>query len=363
MTKENTIQNKSVYIEFIRIIAIFFVIYNHTSEMGFSLFASRQPDSFQFWIYMFVSVFCKVAVPLFFAISGALLLGKEESLEKLWKNRIIKMILILILFSIINYLNYCFYTGKPFRIKNLLVSIYDGPSMVNGHLWYLYAYIALLICIPFLRILIQNMQNVHFYYMIAIVLFVNGLSVIEYLLTQGETTLSSDFLEYLWIISDVIVYPCIGYFLHYNVEVKTIQKKTLWMVWLVNLLGIVITCFMTYYVGQLEGVINERTTEKFFNSFVIINCIAMFVTIRYIFEKHEIHDRLNKIILSIGKTTFGIYLIHQLVKTYLNHYVIVPFLTNYVVDSMVAVLLYCFGILLICYIIIWILLRKKRTNS
>lgn len=58
--------NKRLDIELIRIIAVFFVIFNHTGTMGYFLFASYEPRSIQYWIYLFISVFCKISVPLFF---------------------------------------------------------------------------------------------------------------------------------------------------------------------------------------------------------------------------------------------------------------------------------------------------------
>lgn len=54
-----------LYIEILRIIACFFVIFNHTYTKGFMLFSTRQIGSLSYWIYMFISVFCKVSVPLF----------------------------------------------------------------------------------------------------------------------------------------------------------------------------------------------------------------------------------------------------------------------------------------------------------
>lgn len=63
------------YIEFLRVVACFFVIFNHTSIKGFFLFATADPGSLKFWLYLFISVFCKLSVPLFFAISGTLMLS------------------------------------------------------------------------------------------------------------------------------------------------------------------------------------------------------------------------------------------------------------------------------------------------
>jgi surface polysaccharide O-acyltransferase-like enzyme len=71
-------KERKVYLDLIRILAAFCVIFNHTNDNGFFLFAAREWGSFTFWGYMFFSVFCKAAVPLFLMISGALMLSREE---------------------------------------------------------------------------------------------------------------------------------------------------------------------------------------------------------------------------------------------------------------------------------------------
>lgn len=350
-------ENKYVYLEFIRIFAIFFVIFNHTSEMGFFLFAESPTDSFRFWGYMIVSVICKVAVPLFFCVSGALLLGKEtEGIAKLWKNRILKMIIILVVFSTINYVNSCWLSGKSFSFSKLMKSLYTGPSLVNGHMWYLYAYIVFLICLPFLQALVKKLESKYFLYMGAIVLMLQILHALQYLFTQGETQISDTIQNSLWIMTDVVVYPCMGYYIHHRLDITSIKKK-LPIIWGVNLVGIAVSCYMTYYLGQITGVLNEGNSQEFLNSFVLLNCMCIFMTAKYVFGTIQVPDWSNKIIISVGKTTFGIYLLHQLVKCYFTHYQIIPKITAYGVDSMVAVLLYCFGVLMICYVLTLILLR------
>lgn len=49
----------------LRILAIFLVVFNHTGDRGFMLFAA-QTQAVLYFPYMLCSVFCKIAVPLFF---------------------------------------------------------------------------------------------------------------------------------------------------------------------------------------------------------------------------------------------------------------------------------------------------------
>lgn len=185
--KEVAKQNKYVYLEFIRVFAIFWVIFNHTGQNGFFLFSTKSPESLSFWCYLFVSVFCKVAVPLFLCISGALLLRKtDEGLKNLWKNRISIMVIILIVFSLIYYMNFICATEENVDFVQFVKLLYAGPSPAYGHLWYLYAYIIFLILLPLLRALVKNLENKYFYYMVGIAICLNVLKVLEYLFMHGE---------------------------------------------------------------------------------------------------------------------------------------------------------------------------------
>ena len=57
-----------LHLDLLRIIAIFFVIFNHTGDRGYMLFTDNVGTALYF-PYMAFSVLCKVAVPIFFMIS------------------------------------------------------------------------------------------------------------------------------------------------------------------------------------------------------------------------------------------------------------------------------------------------------
>ena len=60
--------SKKLYLEVLRYIAIFFVIYNHTAGNGFLLFVDPDEPKWLYPIHLFVSQIDKIAVPIFFMI-------------------------------------------------------------------------------------------------------------------------------------------------------------------------------------------------------------------------------------------------------------------------------------------------------
>ena len=74
-------KNKNIlYVEILRIICIVLVIFNHTNYLGYVYFLSFDIGSLPYWFYMVFSVITGISIPMFFMISGMLLLGKTESI-------------------------------------------------------------------------------------------------------------------------------------------------------------------------------------------------------------------------------------------------------------------------------------------
>lgn len=347
---------RKVYIDAIRIFAAFFVIFNHTGTNGFFLFAQREWGSGAFWCYLFFSVFCKVSVPLFLTISGALMLHREqEPLGSLWRKRIGKIFLILLLFITGNYvldwLNY----GEKVTLGKILRTLYtgssDGYSFWYGHLWYLYAYVAYLCCLPFLRSMVRNLEDRYFYYLIGIALVIIGiLPAAEYLLTGNQIKLSGDAVPG-WLAMQTVLYPCIGYFLEHRI---TVRKRDLLWLWPINVTLIGITGLLIYQEAIATQVLNPNVSQGFHGLFVPFNCITVYLTFKCCFSNVLLPKWLKAAVHSVGQSTFGIYLIHiMILESDLLRRLLEVLLMR--VNSLLACFIQCGCVMLIGYGITWCL--------
>lgn len=355
MNRLKSDKKKYLYLEFMRILSAFFVIFNHTSNNGFFLFSQRPIGSASFWIYLFISVFCKFAVGLFLAISGAIMLNREdELLSTLWKKRILRMVLILVVISILYYISPTYPSLETKSIRNFLQLFYSNG--VDGHLWYLYAYISFLISLPFLRAMVRNLEGKYYYYMIGIVLFIVGvLPVIEYLLWQGDRTLNWHS-TVAWLNINIVFYPILGYFLQNKLDIVKL-KKVIPLLWVFNIAGILISSYMTYYKGVVTGGFSAAESQTFHGNFAVLNIICIFVTVKYIFAYIRLPHWMEALISSVGECTFGIYLLHILVLRIPFMEKFLTFLIRNGVNSMLAVFIQCFCIMLISYFITLVLKR------
>ena len=234
---------KEVYLEILRIIAICFVIFNHTGLNGYWLFTQRTPGTLSFYIYLFLSLFCKFAVPLFMAISGAVLLGRKDEPVKKNAQRIFRIVIVLVVYSFIYYLQSIYLGECTFSWKDYVVNLIAGN--ISAHLWYLYLYLAFLISLPILRRLAQNLDDKLFAYMIILAVVFNGvIPCFEYAL---GFTLNAN-VKVTWIGTNIVLCPCVGYYLHTMWDHARI-KKVLLIIWIVNLLALIAEEILTIHWG------------------------------------------------------------------------------------------------------------------
>lgn len=344
-------KRKYIYLEVMRVIAIFFVIFNHTGDDGFFLFSVCPPNGLPFWVYLFISVFCKFSVPLFFAISGALMLGKEtETLGKIWGKRILRMVVLLIVFSFAYYCDTIWALGKKIDLGKFFSFLYAAD--LKYQLWFLYSYIAYLVSIPFLQALVKTLEKKYYFYLIVIALFMNGvLPIMEYLIVQDRFTLNEN-LKVTWLVGNIVLYPCVGYFLQHKIEIK---KKDIVCLWVINAIGICVSCYMTYYKGIRMGFFEETKSQAFHNSFVLLNMICIFITIKYIFERIELAKWGERIVYSLGECTFGIYLFHAF---FLSHSIrgdIIKFFKKLGINYMVSTLIMCLCVMILSWCLVFII--------
>ncbi len=347
-------EKKRIHIEAIRIFACFFVIFNHTGLDGFFLFSKYPATNPLFWIYLILSISCRVSVPLFFAVSGALLIPKEERTKDLYIHRVLRMVIILIVISAIYYV----WTYRA-QLSTLSLGFFLKVLVASNHadhLWYFYSFIPFLMALPLIRVLAKNMTNRQFGYMTILALASYAVRpILEYLIWQGSTTFNG-FLKFSWITANAIIYPCIGYYLENRMDIKKVTGKKLALLWAVNLGCMLLACALTLYKIKVTGVCNMVDSQTFHNVFVLINVITLYVTARFIFNRREAKPFTQKAIASVGSTTFGIFLIHLiLLEAFKNLGVLDFFNQTLHLPDMISALLFCLTIMAAGFIIFYLL--------
>ena len=337
-------KKKILYVEIIRIAAILFVIFNHTKQQGFVMFTLCEKGSFPYWFNMFFSVITGIGVPLFFMISGMLLLGREETIGYVWKKRILRIAVILFVFSLINYVLKNSYQ-PDFSVKDFFKQIYSGEVIVPY--WFLYSYISFLIALPLIRRMARNMTDKEFCYLIGLQIAFNGLIfILQYRLSGGTLELNSKLSPYT-LVNDVVFYPLIGYYL--GNKLKNVTGKMCIYSGLLALASVAVTMYMTDYRISLTGELDESSVGFFYGSMRSLQVIFVFLIIRKLFENRKMPAKLEKVIVNMGGCVFGIYLIEDIFRD--GFYFIYEAMRTGI-TGFIAIRIYVVFIFLVCWLVV-----------
>lgn len=305
-TREKTVVMKSkrkIHMDVIRIIAIFLVVYNHTNEKGYYLFSiTENPVTYP--IYMAMSVFCTIAVPLFFMVSGALLLGKEESIIQIFRKRVVRIILVILIFSFMQYWYKAIWAGGEFSWSDFITKVIVSPIIVPY--WYLYAYLSYILMLPFLRSIVKAMNSRSYIYLFFLYFVVSGTGpIVEFFLGIEKINLTIPFLE------SAIFYPLAGYYFEYLFPEEYQNKKTVIKGITASILAIAVLCILTWYRGLLTGEMSEWGNGLFLTGLTMLPVFTVYCSLKWVCENRAFGTRIQRILSAFSSLTFGIYLLEE----------------------------------------------------
>lgn len=304
---------KLLHIEFLRFLCIWLVMFTHTSTAGFSIYLAR-PDSFFFPLYLAVPFWVKTAVPIFFMISGALLLGKEEPISVIFKKRIYRFTKVLIIFSLINYVY--FYHGLPLSITGHISKFFTMlySSTLATAYYFLYIYISFLLMLPLWRALTKMMTLKLYLYLAGLNLFFVGIMpVVSFAIFKGSAELNY-FINPLLAVSEPSFYFLLGYGMEHVLPEKWITPKNLFLLGICAALGTALSGYMTYYHGVVAGGLTERISERFYDSFLLLNTAFVFLLSKYWFLHHKTGEKATRILVLLGSLSFGVMLFEEITR-------------------------------------------------
>ena len=302
-------KEKKLHIEFLRMLSILLVIFNHTGKFGYLYFTDMQDSPLHF-VYFFFSVLCKIAVPLFWMVSGAVLIDKEESLSELFRRRVLRIFLVLTVFSFLYYLYSALdnpdFSFSPLYFAKLLYSVDMAPAF-----WFLYSYLGMLILLPLLRKLAKNLTNTEFLYFFLAMLLLRGLlPVLEYAFFHGETTLnpnfSANFLSY------DLVFFLAGYYLEKRVTSLTWKRAGALLIF--GLASLLIILSGTQLLLNDGGSMTDANAERFYAGLLLLPSAAVYYTARLCFLKVKPDSAFAGFVRFGGSVSFGVMLLEHFVR-------------------------------------------------
>lgn len=313
-------KHELVHIEILRVIAIWFVVFNHTWTSGFMLYSAVGRSYRYYYPLVFLSVLCKIAVPIFFMISGALLLGREESYRELYVKRVVRMVLVLLLFSFVEYAyKLMIGTGSVGNALRAVATGFHPADFFRGvyseeqaaAYWYLYAYLAFLVMLPLLRKMVCVMRAADYRYLVVLqLILVGALPILEYLLWGGEYTLQADF-HVVFVTTACVFYPLVGYAMEHVIERRRYTGKNVLVLMALGMTAVVICGVLTTNRMQATG---DKTAEVFHNSLIAVPACAVYLAVKFICEKFKLPACIKRLAVVAGGTVFGVMLLEDILR-------------------------------------------------
>lgn len=295
------LKNRVIYLDLLKIFAAILVIFNHYSFVV-------EPNTY--WskiVFTVLFTFCKIAVPLFIMISGALLLGKKTSYKEFFLKRVVRIFVMLVAISIIYV--YIQYDGLNFNnIGAFLLALfveYD-VNYIPYWIWYLYMLMALYIMTPFLQKMIKNFKDIDYkvFFIIFVVIggFMNFFGPLTQILFGEIKSINTHFVTSLFSVAVGL------YVLGYYISSLNFDNKKIRISWLILIISLFSGMFFVNYGVYHKGYTYDEMINCY-SIFVVLSSLSFFILIKYYFDK-KYSDRVSKIIVSISNSTFGVYLTH-----------------------------------------------------
>ncbi len=331
------------YLDVLRIVAMYGVIFIHSA--GMSLFSTLDPGDGHYFIYMFITELAQGAVPLFLMISGALLLGKNESYQTIFRDRISRMLLALIAFSFMWFV-YLNLTGEQHTIGEFFIRLITDEWCVQY--WYIYLYIGYLLILPLLQTLAQNLEKKTFGIFLVIAFIC--IEILPFLTELGMPSVNGNLVP-ATVTCMVFFYPLLGYYLDKVLDLKDNKGLQMLVMGAFTVIMIASSMWLTYRRGIYSG-LNEAATC---HCTPLINA-WIFLGIKKLTEKRNVSPKTKKILIHVSQSVFGIYLLHGLVDIRIRQHIdIVGILQGLHFNHMIAILAYCWVVFGVTGIISYVL--------
>ena len=297
------------WVDALRFVSVLLVITIHVSAP--ILFEWKNLSYRSFMIGNLYDSFSRVCVPLFFMLSGYLLLSKQESKRDFYRKRLRKILIPFVAWSFLYLLWDGYYSeggySFVFFVKSLFYEMVRRPTA--GHLWFFYALISIYLIVPILRRFVSAASTSDLWYLVGL-WFIS-----EPVLFSFEKFSGIDIRNHFAFLLGYLGYFLLGYILSRH---NYTRKQ-------------VIFFFVLYVFLSAETAILTRdlSFEKdrlflyFYGDFtpnIVLMSASFFILFRYWAQNEGflLPPRISSLLKVLGQTSFGVYLIHGIVLSSLE---------------------------------------------
>ncbi|WP_103069717.1 acyltransferase [Aquimarina sediminis] len=293
-------KDKQVWLDNTRAIATIAVVIVHVSAP--ILYKFGEVSNEIWWVGNVYDSIVRFCVPVFFMLTGALLLSKDYILKDFLIKRFLRIIPPLVFWSLIYICYHTFFVGdNSFTLyeffRKVIKGLFQGSEY---HLWFVYTLLGLYLFIPVLRkwIKYSSRKEVLYFLLIWGVTITYGVPVFRNYLPQITLINFTGFIGYI----------VLGYYL------SNTTMTRLYVPIMLIVVGVAITIYGTYYISDQENLFHE-----YFYGYLTPNILMVSIGVFLFFKTYIVGNKVVvRIISFISDHSFGIYLVHVLILSLLD---------------------------------------------
>lgn len=284
-------KEKNYQLEVLRVISCINVVLIHVCNLYSRSFGEIGQGEYVFSVIL--NAMARTSVPIFFMISGATSLGSHYDMKK-YAKKVINMAAVVVVASVLYRIWNIVYFDRAYDYHDLFLT----PTKL--HLWYLYAYLGILIMLPFLQSMFRTLEKKYEILFVVIwFVFLVAYRVLDRLDMSIGYPLPIIGSTYY------VGYFVIGHLI--NKYLKEIKIPTVWL-YVIRYGSLITTVIMMCY-GSFSRNKHYDWYWQYRALFIALQSIAMFLLIaRRKPQKRKIFGR--DLVTDIAKLSFIIYLIH-----------------------------------------------------
>lgn len=294
------------YFDYLRIAAIVAVVILHVASQNWY---TTDVSSLEWNTFNVYDSLMRWGVPVFVMISGALFLGKEQTITKLYKKNIFRVLLVLIIWTII-YTLWRFLAVKDITtVGDIVSSLATEPY----YLWFLYMLIGLYVVVPLLNPIVKDKKNTEYFLLLSLVFCFLIPEILEVIALKSELV-AGIIEDKLAMMRLFMVMGYVGYFvLGYYLNTVTVKKKAEVAIYIAGVLGAIVTIIASSLLSNKLGEANAMFYDN-----LTINVAAMSIAVFVFFKNHLNTAKTQKALQLLSRCSLGVYLVHVIVLNTLD---------------------------------------------
>ena len=288
-------KKRNIGLDLLKILSMFMILFMHFTSRE-TLQADYNASEVNALIVKLIDCFCCAAVNCYFLITGYFLVDKKLKLNKIlsiWRTVLFYTITIFILNLVI--------FGQKLTMQNVAKSFFP---IITEHYWFITAYIAILFLAPILNLLLKNITQKQYQYLLLILTII--LVVIENIWPRTQVFNNATGISFATVL---YIYLIGGYIKLYKDKVKVRKEKYILGYIIFSIFAFIYSIIIKIVLMKSNVDVLYSLKDLSYNSvWVVLSSIMLFMYFKEVKIKNTV---MQKVITSIQPLTLSVYIIHE----------------------------------------------------